>query len=106
MFAEIYHARRRGPSAFGSSYGADEQRVVQRGEGGQISAGIAALLFALFVLALLIAIMVGTGLYRALVDARDQAARRVAAGLIANSVRAADAADARWRGSRPGRRLC
>lgn len=61
-----------------------------------------ALLFALFILALLIAITAGTGLYRALVDVREQAdTSRLATGLIANSVRAADAVDAVGKGQGP-----
>ena len=64
--------------------------VVQRAEGGQNFGRLfTVLLFALFIVALLIAIMAGTGLYRALVDVREQAdASRLATGLIANSVRA------------------
>lgn len=77
--------------------------VVQRGEGGHNFGRVfTALLFALFILALLIAIMVGTSLYRALVDVRDQAdTSRLATGLIANSVRAADAVDAVGAGQGP-----
>lgn len=65
------------------------------------------ILFALFVAVLLIAIMAGTGLYRALVDVRDQAdTSRLATGLIANSVRASDATDAVGAGQGPeGRSL-
>lgn len=77
--------------------------VSQGGEGGQNFGRVfTALLFALFILALLIAIMAGTGLYRALVDVRTQAdTSRLATGLIANSVRAADSADAVGAGQGP-----
>lgn len=77
--------------------------MAQRGEGGQNFGRVfTALLFALFILALLIAIMAGTGLYRALVEVRDQAdTSRLATGLIANSVRAADSVDAVGRGQGP-----
>ena len=65
--------------------------IAQRAEGGQgFGRLFTVLLFALFIVALLIAIMAGTGLYRALVEVRDQADdTRLATGLIANSVRAA-----------------
>lgn len=82
--------------------------VVQRAEGGQNFGRLfTVLLFALFIVALLIAIMAGTGLYRALVDVREQAdASRLATGLIANSVRAADSMDAVGAGKGPeGRSL-
>ena len=82
--------------------------VVQRAEGGQNFGRLfTVLLFALFIVALLIAIMAGTGLYRALVDVREQAdASRLATGLIANSVRAADSVDAVGAGKGPeGRSL-
>lgn len=51
--------------------------------------------------------MTGTGLYRALVEVRDQADdTRLATGLIANSVRAADSVDAVGAGKGPeGRSL-
>lgn len=77
--------------------------VTQRGEGGQNFGRVfTALLFALFILALLIAIMAGTGLYRALIDVREQAdTSRLATVLIANSVRAADAVDAVGKGQGP-----
>ena len=70
--------------------------IAQRAEGGQgFGRLFTVLLFALFIVALLIAIMTGTGLYRALVEVRDQADdTRLATGLIANSVRAADSVDA------------
>lgn len=66
-----------------------------------------ALLFALFLIALLIALSAGTNLYRTLGDVRDQAdTSRIATGLIANSVRAADAVDAIGTGQGPeGRSL-
>lgn len=66
-----------------------------------------ALLFALFLTALLIALTAGAGLYRALGDVREQAdASRLATGLIANSVRAADEVDAVGTGQGPeGRSL-
>lgn len=82
--------------------------IVQRAEGGQNFGRIfTVLLFALFIVALLIAIMVGTGLYRALVDVREQAdTSRLATGLVANSVRAADAVNAIGAGQGPeGRSL-
>lgn len=77
--------------------------IAQRAEEGQGSGRLfTALLFALFVVVLLIAIMAGTGLYRALVEVRDQAdTSRLATGLIANSVRAADAVDAVGTGRGP-----
>ena len=60
-----------------------------------------ALLFALFLIALLIALSAGTNLYRTLGDTS-----RIATGLIANSVRAADAVDAIGTGQGPeGRSL-
>ncbi|WP_080799632.1 DUF4860 domain-containing protein [Arabiibacter massiliensis] len=82
--------------------------IARRAEGGQgFGRLFTVLLFALFVVALLIAIMAGTGLYRALVDVRDAAdSSRLATGLIANSVRAADAVDAVGAGQGPeGRSL-
>ena len=77
--------------------------VAQRSENGHSFGRLfTALLFALFIVALLIAITAGTGLYRALVDVREQAdASRLATGLIANSVRAADAVDAVGAGQGP-----
>ena len=82
--------------------------IAQRAEGGQgFGRLFTVLLFALFIVALLIAIMTGTGLYRALVEVRDQADdTRLATGLIANSVRAADSVDAVGAGKGPeGRSL-
>ena len=82
--------------------------VAQRSESGRnFGRFFTVLLFALFIITLLIAIMAGTGLYRTLVDVRDQAdASRLATGLIANSVRAADAVDAVGSGQGPeGRSL-
>ena len=82
--------------------------IAQRAEGGQAFGRMfTVLLFALFIVALLIVIMAGTGLYRALVDVREQAdASRLSTGLIANSVRAADAVDAVGAGQGPeGRSL-
>lgn len=82
--------------------------IARRAEGGAgFGRLFTVLLFALFIVALLIAIMTGTGLYRALVDVRDQAdTARLATGLIANSVRAADAVDAVGAGQGPeGRSL-
>lgn len=82
--------------------------VAQRAESGQNFGRLfTVLLFALFIVSLLIAIMAGTGLYRALVDVRDQAdTSRLATGLIANSVRAADSVDAIGAGKGPeGRSL-
>lgn len=82
--------------------------VAQRTEGSQgFGRLFTVLLFALLIVTLLIAIMAGTGLYRALVDVRAQAdASRLATSLIANSVRAADAVDAVGAGQGPeGRSL-
>lgn len=65
------------------------------------------LLFALFVLALLMAIMVGTGVYRSLYDMRTETDEaRLSLSLVANDVRANDAVDAVAVGSGPeGRSL-
>lgn len=77
--------------------------IAQRAENGQSFGRLfTALLFALFVAVLLIAIMAGTGLYRALVDVRELAdSSRLATGLIANSVRASDATNAVGTGEGP-----
>lgn len=66
-----------------------------------------ALLFALFVVTLLMALLVGTGVYRTLYDVRTDANEtRLGLNLIANSVRANDAVDAVAVGSGPeGRSL-
>lgn len=80
----------------------EEARFASGGEGGTGSgAGVLAVsghaftvaLFALFVVALLLAILAGTGVYRAL-RAADGAAsdERLSTSLIANAVRATDAA--------------
>ncbi|WP_255467152.1 DUF4860 domain-containing protein [Raoultibacter phocaeensis] len=66
-----------------------------------------ALLLALFVVTLLMAIMVGTGVYRSLYEIRSDANEtRLGLNLIANSVRANDAVDAVAVGAAPeGRSL-
>lgn len=81
----------------------EEARFASGGEGGGAGSGAGALavsghaftvaLFALFVVALLLAILAGTGVYRAL-RAADGAAsdERLSTSLIANAVRATDAA--------------
>lgn len=83
-------------------------RIARQDEGGRgFGRLFTALLFALFLIALLVALTAGTDLYRALGDVREQAdASRLSTGLIANSVRAADAADAVGTGQGPeGRSL-
>lgn len=81
----------------------EEARFASGGEGGGAGSGAGVLavsghaftvaLFALFVVALLLAILAGTGVYRAL-RAADGAAsdERLSTSLIANAVRATDAA--------------
>lgn len=81
----------------------EEARFASGGEGGGAGSGAGVLavsghaftvaLFALFVIALLLAILAGTGVYRAL-RAADGAAsdERLSTSLIANAVRATDAA--------------
>ena len=66
-----------------------------------------AFLFALFALALLMAMLVGTNVYHSLYDSRtDTSNTRLSLGLIANSVRANDAVDAVATGAGPeGRSL-
>lgn len=79
------------------------RNIAPRGKRGQnVGRLFTLLLFALFIIVLLLAITAGTGLYRALVDVREQAdSSRLATGLITNSVRAADAVDAIGAGQGP-----
>ena len=74
------------------------------GEYGRV---FTALLFALFVITLLLAIMAGTRVYSALSDMRSQTDQdRLAMGLLVNSVRSSDAIDAVSVGAGPeGRSL-
>ncbi|MCI8468908.1 MAG: DUF4860 domain-containing protein [Eggerthellaceae bacterium] len=71
--------------------------AIERGSGRTHEYGrvFTALLFALFVITLLLAIMAGTRVYSALSDMRTQTDDdRLAMGLLVNSVRADDAIDA------------
>lgn len=83
--------------------------AVERGSGRTREYGrvFTALLFALFVVTLLLVIMAGTRVYGALSDMREQTDQsRLALGLLVNSVRAVDAVDAVSVGSGPeGRSL-
>ena len=83
--------------------------AIDRGSGRTREYGrvFTALLFALFIITLLMAIMAGTRVYSALSDMRDQTDQsRLAMGLLVNSVRADDAIDAISVGAGPeGRSL-